>query len=151
MLLTYAMPGPTVHSSACAVATGNNRKASAAARNVLIIRCSVLSSVNPASTNHHIIVIKDHGLAWGDRDLRLIKGELRASVLEGPDRCRRRTMTMTDLSRDTTSSDRRLENPVHARRRQGRLLQRHFGSHHHLPILWLESEDIQRCCSGTGG
>src|SRR5262245_23699227 len=38
MLLTHATPGPTLHSSARAFATGNARIASAAATNVFIIR-----------------------------------------------------------------------------------------------------------------
>src|SRR6478672_4466189 len=107
------MPGPTVHSSARALTTGNIRIASAAATNVLIIRCSV-SSLDPASTNHDIVLVKHHGLPGGDGQLRLVEHQLGPIVAHRANRRRRRPVTMADLCSDASALCWRIENPVYA-------------------------------------
>src|SRR5262245_286047 len=105
--------------------------------------CSV-SSVDPATTNHHIVVVKHHGLPRSHRDLRFVERHFRTIVAQSPDLRGRGAVAMTDLHRRCSTLYRRIENPVHGRRRERCLLQRALWSNDHLPILWLECNDVKR-------
>ena len=109
----------------------------------------IRASVDPASTNHDVVVEEHDGLPGGHRYLRLRKHHFRSIAAERTDERRRRPMPMTDLRRHRSTVRGRIEYPVHTRRGQRRLLQRPLRTHHHLVIGGLERDDVERRRGGA--